>query len=284
MANEELYDDFDFSSAPESDSDSDSSDDEPRKILNLYLNCSNFIYKFLGSRKKSIDTPQPMQLKTASATNPSQPPGLKAPVISVSATLNKPQNVASITVSQNFQKESAETVNKVVSPPPILQPPQVTKIAGPSFASALAAATAQSNVSVTASQLNSSAKLSSVKQFNAGAFEELESFFVKKFPSKETEENVSKFLATSYQNLPDNYELERNRQYCPKQPYAMPSYYQSEPPQILSNPSIFERFDLDTLFFIFYYQQKTYPQYQNTINVLNNDIINLYLGICPHGN
>lgn len=33
MENEELYDEFDFSSAPESDSESESSDEEPRKRI-----------------------------------------------------------------------------------------------------------------------------------------------------------------------------------------------------------------------------------------------------------
>lgn len=135
----------------------------------------------------------------------------------------------------------------------------MTKISGPSFASALAAASVQSPPSTSVNITSNHVKTNS-KQFNNGAFDELESFFIKKFPSKNIDENVTKFLATSYQNLPDNYELERNKQYCPKQPYAMPSYYQSELPQILNNPSVFERFDLDTLFFIFYYQQKTYPQ------------------------
>lgn len=176
----------------------------------------------------------------------------------VPATVNKPVPLTTATVNQVTPKDVFEPVAKVLSPPPMMQPPPVNKISGPSFASALGAATAQSGPSAPASH-PSSAKGSS-KQFNSGAFEELESIFVKKFPIKGLDENVPKFLASSYQNLPDNYELERNRQYCPKQPYAVPSYYQSEPPQILSNPSIFERFDLDTLFFIFYYQQKTYPQ------------------------
>lgn len=213
----------------------------------------------LALRKKSIE-PQTSQLKPAPTLPANQPPGLKTPVAVTSVPVNKPQSSPSIVINNNASKDPIEPVAKVLSPPPILQPPQVSKIAGPSFASALAAATAQSTSSGPNAQMNSSSKTSIGRQFNTGAFEELETFFDKKFPTKEIGENVSKFLATSYQNLPDNYELERNRQYCPKQPYAMPSYYQSEPPQILSNPSIFERFDLDTLFFIFYYQQKTYPQ------------------------
>lgn len=166
-------------------------------------------------------------------------------------------SVQSAVVNPVPVKEFIDSASKVVSPPPITQPLQVNKIAGPSFASALAAVTAQSGA---LSNNQAIAAKPASRMFNSGFFEELETFFFKKFPIKGLEENISKFLAASYQNLPDNYELERNRQYSPKQPYAMPSYYQSEPPQILSNPSIFERFDLDTLFFIFYYQQKTYPQ------------------------
>lgn len=41
MENEELYDEFDFSSAPESDSDSDSSEQEPS---NLYISLNYLLY------------------------------------------------------------------------------------------------------------------------------------------------------------------------------------------------------------------------------------------------
>lgn len=212
---------------------------------------------FIVSRKKSIEI-QPSTAKTLNFPSLSQPPGLKSPTTSFPPS--KLPTGPTATVNMQSAKEVVDPVAKVVSPPPMSQPPQISKIAGPSFASAIAAATAQS-VSTPPNDVQSAYTKNSSKQFNSGAFEELETFFIKKFPAKSLEENVPKFLAASYQNLPDNYELERNRQYSPKQPYAMPSYYQSEPPQILSNPSIFERFDLDTLFFIFYYQQKTYPQY-----------------------
>lgn len=208
----------------------------------------------LGFRKKSLES-QPAVVKNVSLPISNQPPGLKSPIVPV--IINKPVPVS---VNPVTPKDVFEPIAKVLSPPPMMQPPPVNKISGPSFASALGAATAQSGPSASVSASQSSPAKGSAKHFNSGAFDELESIFVKKFPIKGLDENVSKFLAASYQNLPDNYELERNRQYCPKQPYAMPSYYQSEPPQILSNPSIFERFDLDTLFFIFYYQQKTYPQ------------------------
>jgi len=46
----------------------------------------------------------------------------------------------------------------------------------------------------------------------------------------------------------------------PKTPYPTPNYYAQTPLAIFENPAIFEKFDIDTLFFIFYYQQGTYQQ------------------------
>lgn len=45
MENDELYDEFDFTSAPDSDSDSDFSDDEPRKKYQS-LNISYDLFLF----------------------------------------------------------------------------------------------------------------------------------------------------------------------------------------------------------------------------------------------
>ena len=47
----------------------------------------------------------------------------------------------------------------------------------------------------------------------------------------------------------------------PKNPYPTPSYYPQAPLPVFENAAIFEKFDIDTLFFIFYYQQETYQQY-----------------------
>jgi CCR4-NOT transcription complex subunit 3 len=55
--------------------------------------------------------------------------------------------------------------------------------------------------------------------------------------------------------------LERSKQYIPQRPFATSLYYPNMPAPIFDAPSIFQRFDLDTLFFIFYYQQGTYQQY-----------------------
>jgi len=47
----------------------------------------------------------------------------------------------------------------------------------------------------------------------------------------------------------------------PRNPYNTPSYFPETPEPILDEPSLFEKFDTDTLFFIFYFQQGSYQQY-----------------------
>ncbi|KAK9765466.1 general negative regulator of transcription subunit 5 [Basidiobolus ranarum] len=68
-------------------------------------------------------------------------------------------------------------------------------------------------------------------------------------------------LEASFLCMPDNSDLEKPKFYSPKNPASTPSYYPQTVMPVLNNPAFYERFDLDTLFFIFYYQQGTYQQY-----------------------
>ncbi|KAF9911435.1 general negative regulator of transcription subunit 5 [Linnemannia zychae] len=71
---------------------------------------------------------------------------------------------------------------------------------------------------------------------------------------------VHQMLEASYQFIPEPADTERPK--APKNPYPTPSYYpQTPPPGLFANPATFEKFDIDTLFFIFYYQQGTYQQF-----------------------
>lgn len=53
----------------------------------------------------------------------------------------------------------------------------------------------------------------------------------------------------------------RPKYYVPRNPFATPAYYPSEPSGQFANPALFSKFDVDTLFYIFYYCQGTYLQY-----------------------
>lgn len=80
--------------------------------------------------------------------------------------------------------------------------------------------------------------------------------------SKEVGFFVHQMLDASYLFIPELADTERPKHYTPKNPYPTPSYYpQTPPPGLFDNPAMFEKFDIDTLFFIFYYQQGTYQQY-----------------------
>ncbi|KAK3846985.1 MAG: Not1 N-terminal domain, CCR4-Not complex component-domain-containing protein [Linnemannia gamsii] len=69
-------------------------------------------------------------------------------------------------------------------------------------------------------------------------------------------------LEASFQFLPEPADTERPKYYAPKNPYPTPSYYpQMPPPNLFESSATFEKVDIDTLFFIFYYQQGTYQQY-----------------------
>ncbi|KAI7878339.1 hypothetical protein K492DRAFT_212560 [Lichtheimia hyalospora FSU 10163] len=68
-------------------------------------------------------------------------------------------------------------------------------------------------------------------------------------------------LDTSLQHVPDLIDSERPKSYQPANPYPTPNYYPQQPLAVFDNPVLFEKFDMDALFFIFYYQQGTYQQY-----------------------
>jgi len=68
-------------------------------------------------------------------------------------------------------------------------------------------------------------------------------------------------LALSMLNMPEPADSERLRAYVPRNPYPTPNSFPQTPAAVFDAPSTFDKFDTDTLFFIFYYQQGTYQQY-----------------------
>ncbi|KAL7747193.1 general negative regulator of transcription subunit 5 [Sorochytrium milnesiophthora] len=73
--------------------------------------------------------------------------------------------------------------------------------------------------------------------------------------------HIQSILDSTAMYAPDTTDAERLKHYTPQNPYAAPAYYHQQPPSIFENPLLYERLDTETLFFIFYYQQGTYPQY-----------------------
>jgi len=72
---------------------------------------------------------------------------------------------------------------------------------------------------------------------------------------------TGKMLEASRLGAPDAFDSESKRRYTPQTPYATPSYYPQLPHPTVVDPSFVRRCDVDTLFFMFYYQQETVQQY-----------------------
>jgi CCR4-NOT transcription complex subunit 3 len=72
---------------------------------------------------------------------------------------------------------------------------------------------------------------------------------------------TGKMLEASRLGAPDAFDSESKKRYTPQTPYATPSYYPQLPHPTVVHPSFVRRCDVDTLFFMFYYQQETIQQY-----------------------
>jgi CCR4-NOT transcription complex subunit 3 len=72
---------------------------------------------------------------------------------------------------------------------------------------------------------------------------------------------VLSLLESGIDNVPDLHDSERPKQYLPRNPYNTAAEFPVQPSPLFENAAVFERFDTDTLFFVFYYQQGTYQQY-----------------------
>lgn len=262
-------------------------------------------------RKKScshIETkPLPLPIQANASSGPAVPAKTSVPAVefasskkpasaTVATSLPAPPTIKNMaaTIASTAGVHGTATVASLPAPVPIILPSttsnpsvQIPKVSGPSFASAIAAASGGASVpgragggtsfsaaaSYSASQAPPSTSPSSsvtktlVHRINIpGPYEELYAVIQRKEAAaagKKTRSTADllAIVEASFAHCPDGSELERSRSFTPKQPFNVPSYYPSHPPAILENPAIFERFELDTLFFIFYYQQKTYAQY-----------------------
>ncbi|PWY98423.1 hypothetical protein BCV70DRAFT_201739 [Testicularia cyperi] len=73
--------------------------------------------------------------------------------------------------------------------------------------------------------------------------------------------SVHKSLESGVMSVPEPLDSEKPKYYVPKNPFPTPNYYPQAPASVLDNPALYSKFDVDTLFYIFYYQQGTYHQY-----------------------
>ncbi|XP_023756787.1 general negative regulator of transcription subunit 3 isoform X2 [Lactuca sativa] len=80
------------------------------------------------------------------------------------------------------------------------------------------------------------------------------------------QQSTFQLLDSGFYKLPQPKDSERAKSYTPRHPAATPQFYPQVQAPIVNNPAFWERLGsdnigTDTLFFAFYYQQKSYQQY-----------------------
>ncbi|KAL7993843.1 putative pyridoxal-phosphate dependent enzyme, CCR4-NOT complex subunit/5 domain superfamily [Plasmopara halstedii] len=77
----------------------------------------------------------------------------------------------------------------------------------------------------------------------------------------EEQKQVLRLIDESFHFIPESRDSEKVNRYVPRNLYPTPSSFPASPSPLFSSAPIFEKLDVDTLFFIFYYQQGSYQQY-----------------------
>lgn len=76
-----------------------------------------------------------------------------------------------------------------------------------------------------------------------------------------TDQEREDMLSASYKYCPQEADSEMPIHYVPKEPFPTSPYYPTLPLQIFNEPEAMEKMEIDTLFYIFYYQKGSYQQY-----------------------
>ncbi|KAJ3325696.1 general negative regulator of transcription subunit 5 [Boothiomyces sp. JEL0866] len=197
-----------------------------------------------------VDPPPPPANLRFSAVAAAAPPTPK-PVESIPDTNSEP-TIASILMGKS--KPNPPPLEKKQAP----NSPAVSVTSKPSVAGSpkMDSRHRQSPV-VLSSVINSDTKLPAALADLVSNYDE-----IKDRDQKYGDSNfVNSLVDLSFQSAPSLTDSQKLKPYYPKDPYPVPTYYQQVPLSIFELPGIYERFDTNTLFFIFYYRQGTYQQF-----------------------
>lgn len=77
----------------------------------------------------------------------------------------------------------------------------------------------------------------------------------------EEQRQIMRMIDESFHFIPESVDSEKANRYVPRNVYPTPASFPTTPLSVFENSAVFEKLDVDTLFFIFYYQQGSYQQY-----------------------
>ncbi|KAI8073856.1 Not1 N-terminal domain, CCR4-Not complex component-domain-containing protein [Gongronella butleri] len=199
-------------------------------------------------------TKEPAAASPSSASTPAAVPGLKYAQAAAAA--------AAAAAVGHEKKSDASVPSAWVEPPKIIDQakPKSTDASSTSDSPSMLSShfSGKSPLDLHVGQLPemTEARLPSSLADLASSFEA-----VKARAGKDDKLYTHQMLDASLQHVPDLIDSERPKIYQPKNPHPTPNYYPQQPLGIFENPALFEKFDMDALFYIFYYRQGTYQQY-----------------------
>ena len=175
---------------------------------------------------------------------------------------SRPSSSASILVPDDSASvaSSVATIGSSISvSPPTLSLSSASSVppfdsTGYTFASAVPQSTTASTTSPTASNASLSTSSFSAVSHTPSAHRDRglipDDYF-----------STLQLLDASLHHFPQPADTDRPKPYTPRNPYRTPPYFPSTPPAIFDDPQLFSHLTVDTLFFIFYFQQGTPHQY-----------------------
>ncbi|KAF9364449.1 general negative regulator of transcription subunit 5 [Mortierella sp. NVP85] len=205
------------------------------------------------------DTPSPKVAHGRAVVSPTATPTLTTTPAQVQTQDNAQASLSTAVSSFSAPDDTkAEPLNEPFKVPVEMSPIQPTRIQTPPVVAEKESVTVEAASPQQQSGPEQEIRLPAALADLAHSFEASK----ERAMSKDVGFFVHQMLEASYQFIPEAVDTERPKHYQPKNPYPTPSYYPQAPlPGLFDNAAMFEKFDIDTLFFIFYYQQGTYQQY-----------------------
>lgn len=192
----------------------------------------------------------------------------KVPGSSASSASAPSPTVSEKSLERKLSPQTQRTPPPARTPPP--KAPAAPASAAPAAASAAAvvkdrSASSTPNSTASSSGIGSGGPLSSVSSVLSGANGTLGSQATSGLDEQpvlsEEQRQIMRMIDESFHFIPESLDSEKVNRYVPRNLYPTPASFPTTPLSEFDNATVFEKLDVDTLFFIFYYQQGSYQQY-----------------------
>lgn len=202
--------------------------------------------KLPGSSTSSASAPSPTVSEKAALerkspqTQRTPPPAARTPPVKERSAGNTPSSVGSATTASSVASAgivTAASVASVAATAPTSGASSTTPISGGSLSSLLGGSSLLPPLGKPLDRSEEEPVLS------------------------EEQRQIMRMIDESFHFIPESVDSEKANRYVPRNVYPTPASFPTAPLPVFENGAVFEKLDVDSLFFIFYYQQGSYQQY-----------------------